>query len=244
VGCFFAVSVASGGCGGSKPSALPAFTSQAPKTEQYVPEIDEYRVLVNDTLHLTVLGSPEISGPLLVLPDGTVSVPGMQPLYVLGKSIREINEEINEALSEFLRFTHATVAVTQLGERRVYLMGEIEIPGDHQYQRGMTVLGAIAQAGGFNSRAKRSSVLILRRLGAEEAVAFRVDLTDPMKGRNLEKDLPVRPFDIVYVPKTFISSLNVFMDQYFRQLTPPFSLYIEGWQAFHLDDETVRFVNP
>ncbi len=84
--------------------------------------------------------------------------------------------------------------------------------------------------------------MILRRLGPENAVAYRVDLRAALKGESFEQDLPVKPFDIIYVPKTFIASINVLMDQYFRQMTPPFSLYMSGWQALHLDSESVRFV--
>jgi hypothetical protein len=82
-------------------------------------------------------------------------------------------------------------------------------------------------------------VIVLRRLGPEKAVAFRLDLREPLRGKNLQKDLPIKPFDIIYVPKTFIASVDVLMDQYFRQLSPPFTLYIDGWNAFHIDQTRV-----
>jgi polysaccharide export outer membrane protein len=210
--------------------------------EEFRPEVDVYRILVYDELALTVLGHPELTGPLRVLPDGTVTVPGVGPLYVLGSSVEEVTEKMRESLASVVRFAQISVAVTNFGDRRVFVMGEVVIPGDHEYHSGLSLLGAIAEAGGFNNSAKRSSVVVLRRTGPDLATAMRVDLRDPLKGENLERDMPLKPFDIIYVPKTFIASVNVLMDQYFRQMTPPFSLYLEGWEAFHLDENRVRFV--
>ncbi len=229
------------GCGGRHAPDPPRYTAAGVDVERIVPEVEAYRILVNDELALTVLGHPDLSGPLRVLPDGRTTVPGAGSVYLLGATVEEATKKVTESLAHIVRYPQATIGVTNYGARRIFVMGEVQIPGDHEYHRGMSVLGAIAEAGGFNDRAKRSSIIVLRRMGPEEAVAFRVDLTDPLKGEKLQQDLPIRPFDIVYVPKTFIASINVLMDQYFRQLTPPFSLYIEGWQSLHLD-EGVSFI--
>jgi protein involved in polysaccharide export with SLBB domain len=240
LGLVFAFGLAS--CGGGRSPEPPSFTTPPADSYEYVPEVDAYKVLVNDELTLTVLGSPELSGPARVLPDGTMSVPGVGSVYVLGLDLSEVTQKVTEALGAIVRFPRASVAVTKYGDRRIFVMGEVVIPGDHEYHRGMSTLGAIAEAGGFKETGKRNSVMVMRRLGASEVVAFRVDLTDALEGKNLGRDLLVKPFDIIYVPKTFIASVNILMDQYFRQLTPPFSLYIEGWQALHLAESNVRFV--
>ncbi|MBD3163497.1 MAG: hypothetical protein GF346_13475 [Candidatus Eisenbacteria bacterium] len=231
------------GCGGGPAPAPPPYTTPMnAQAGQFPPEVDAYRITVGDELRLTVLGDGGLSGPVRVLPDGTVTVPAAGPVYVLGMTVAEATAAIREAIGRYVRYPDLTVGVVDFGARRVFLMGEVDIPGDHEYHRGMSVLGAIAQAGGFNDRAKRSSVMVFRRLGPEEVIAHRVDLTGPLKGEDLGQDIPIRPLDIVYVPKTFIASVNVLMDQYFRQLTPPFTLYIDGWQALHMDETNTRFV--
>jgi len=230
------------GCVGGRGPTPPAFTSPPGQSSELVPEVEAYRVLVNDELTLTVLGNPELSGPQRVLPDGTISVPGVGSVYVLGSDLEEVSLKVTEALAQIVRFPRASVAVSRYGDRRIFVMGEVGIPGDHEYHRGMSTLSAIAEAGGFKHTAKTTSVMVLRRLGSQEMVAFRVDLRDALKGKNLGRDLLVKPFDIVYVPKTFIASVNVLMDQYFRQLTPPFSLYYQGWQALHIGESNVQFV--
>lgn len=234
--------VLSAGCGGGRPPLPSAFTAVEADSSGYLPEIDQYRVLVSDDLSLTVLGYPELSGSMKVLPDGTITTPGVGSIYVLGSTLDEATLRIREELSKIARYPQATLAVSNFGDRRVFVMGEVDTPGGQPYHRGMTVLGAIAQAGGFAPTAKRGSVLILRRLGRQEAIAIRVDANDLLKGKNLEKDTALRPFDIVYVPKTFIAGLNLLMDQYFRNLTPPFTLYLEGWNSFHADDQNIRFI--
>lgn len=239
---------AGAGCGGGakRGAAAPAppYTSDsAADSAAIAPEVDAYRVLVFDELALTVLGSPDLSGNLRVLPDGTITIPGVGPVYVLGMTIPEITTKVADALSTIVRYPQVSVGVANFGDRRYFVMGEVLQPGDHQYNHGMTALAAIAEAGGFTNGAKRSSVMVLRRLGPERAIAFRLDLREPLKGKNLQKDLPVKPFDIIYVPKTFIASVDVLVDQYFRQLTPPFTLYIDGWNAFHLNQATVTVLS-
>jgi polysaccharide biosynthesis/export protein len=231
--------------GAAKAGAAPVDSAAAaPVPVPLVPEMETYQILVDDELTLMVVGYPELSGPVRVLPDGNITVPGAGSVYLLGASVTEATAKVNEALATIVRFPRATVSVTKFGERRVFVMGEVVGPGDHAYHRGLTVVGAIAQAGGFNNFAKRSSVIVLRRMGEQEAIAFRVDARGPLRGKHLEQDLPLRPYDIVYVPKTFIASVGVLLDQYFAQLTPPFSLYLTGWYAFHVDDRAVRIANP
>jgi hypothetical protein len=46
----------------------------------------------------------------------------------------------------------------------------------------------------------------------------------------------LQPNDVVYVPRTFIANLNVFVDKFIRQNIAPFAAYITGWQALHVDD--------
>jgi protein involved in polysaccharide export with SLBB domain len=231
------------GCGGGKKvKPGPPFTYSYSDSSQIVPEVDSYRVLVLDELTLTVLGSPEMSGNVRVLPDGTITVPGVGSIYVLGLTLPEITDKVTESVATVVRYTQVSVGVADFGERRIYTMGEINSPGDHPYQNGLTALGAIAESGGFTNGAKQSSVIVLRRVGPDNALAFRLDLRDPLKGKNLQNDMRVRPYDIVYVPKTFIASVDVLMDQYFRQMTPPFSMYITGWNAFHIDKSRTALI--
>ena len=183
--------------------------------------MESYEILVDDELTLLVVGYPELSGPVRVLPDGTITVPGVGSIYLLGDTVAEATTKVNDALGAIVRFPRATISVTKYGDRRVFVMGEVVGPGDHAYSRGLTVVGALAMAGGFNNLAKRSSVMVLRRTSEGEAIAFRVDVRDPLKGKHLERDIALRPFDIVYVPKTFIGSVNVLFDQYFRPAHAP-----------------------
>jgi protein involved in polysaccharide export with SLBB domain len=229
------------------PAEIEEDAASTPKAAELVtmtPEVETYHILVDDELTLVAIGYPELSGPVRVLPDGTITIPGVGPVYVLGATVAEATAKVNEMLGAIVRFPRATVSVTRYGDRRVFVMGEVVGPGDHAYHRGLTAVGAIAMAGGFNNLAKRSSVMVLRRTGQADAVAFRLDARDPLKGKHLEKDLPLLPYDIVYVPKTFIGSVNILFDQYFAQLTPPFSLYLIGWNAFHVDDKKIRLVTP
>jgi protein involved in polysaccharide export with SLBB domain len=99
----------------------------------------------------------------------------------------------------------------------------------------MTVLGAIAAAGGANDRAQMGSVVLIRRLKDGEAVAVRLDMRDPLKGRDLSRDIPVSMYDIVVVPKSFIAKMETFMTRFFGSVHRPLDLYLRGWEAFNVD---------
>jgi protein involved in polysaccharide export with SLBB domain len=82
----------------------------------------------------------------------------------------------------------------------------------------LTALQAIMQTGGFTTTAARNSVVILRYQGTSEPAFLSLRVDDLLARR--EPDVVLRPFDIVYVPKTFIGRLDDFMNQYVRELIP------------------------
>ena len=89
----------------------------------------------------------------------------------------------------------------------------------------MTALQAISQAGGMKETARAGDVIIIRRGAPSKPVAFAVNLKKARTGTDLTQDVSLAPFDIVYVPRSRVSNVNVWLDQYIRRNIPlPFSL--------------------
>jgi protein involved in polysaccharide export with SLBB domain len=194
---------------------------------------DYYRLGVGDELSVSVLGQPDFSRAVRVRPDGLISLPGTGPIFALSKTPEQIGQEIQDKLEQLLRHPRVDLMVDKYSDRRVYVMGEVVAPGEFEYLKGMSALQAIGQAGGFKPTAKTTSVVLLRRTSETEAHFRRLDLRAALDG-SAGEDTTLLPYDIVYVPRTFIANVDIFIDQFVRPMIAPFTLYIEGWNAFHI----------
>lgn len=201
---------------------------------------DVYRLGVGDEIQIMVVAAPDFNRLVKVLPDGSITAPGAGTMHVLGLSAAEASDQLETSLSRLLRYPDVDLLVTAYGEHVVYVMGEVNFPGDHVYRKGMSVLQALGSAGGLKDSGKRNSILVFRRTGLHEAELHKIDLKDSLKGLGtLEGDLFLRPYDIVFVPKTWIADVNVFVDQYFRQNLSALTFYLAGWDAYSVTKDRV-----
>jgi protein involved in polysaccharide export with SLBB domain len=230
----------------------PGETPAAPETLRTPPagvgtaptEPEAYLLGVGDELQISVLSSPELSGPVKVRPDGAITTPGAGTVHALGRTPEDVGREIEEKLGAILRYARVDVVVTNFGLQRVFIMGEVDQPGDRPFYKGMSALQAVAVAGGIKPTGKSASVLVLRRTGTDTAEVRRLDLGSALRGE-AGADFVLHPFDIVYVPRTFIAKVDTVIEQYVREAIVPFSLYYEGWRAFQLASGNVKWIgNP
>lgn len=130
-----------------------------------------YTIVPGDQIQIEVLEDPSLNRTLLVLPDGTVNFPGAGTVRVSGRSPESVRQLLSSSLSgEFASAPTVYVSVAQLaapGEKlshtaTIYVMGEINGPGALQVKEGITLLQAIAQAGGFTRFAASKRVELHR----------------------------------------------------------------------------------
>ncbi len=221
------------------PTAPPAV--EAPRDSIVSAEMEAYRLGVGDEVQINVLSAPEFNGLAKVRPDGAITVHGVGEIHALGRTPAEVGREAEQKLSEFLRHARVDLSVTNYGESRVFVMGEVEQPGERPYYKGMSALQAVASAGGISGTGKSGSTLVLRRTGSGTAEVRKVDLGRSLKGEP-GQDIVLHPYDIVYVPRTLIARADLAIDQYLRQMIAPFTLYLEGWKAFNIGTDNVKVV--
>ncbi len=177
-------------CAGGGPSG-PSMA--APSAQVEAAAIDQsslsYRLGAGDKLRVGVFGEPDLSGEFDVPGNGNVSLPLIGQVKATGLTLSEFEGEIREKLQEGY-LTNPKVTVEVLNYRPFYIIGEVGKPGEYPYTDGMTVLNAVAVAGGFTYRANDSQVYITRNGGEE--TAYQV-------GRSIR----VLPGDIVRVPERF-----------------------------------------
>jgi polysaccharide export outer membrane protein len=127
-----------------------------------------YRVAPGDRLSIIVFGQAELSGEAVVDGANTVAVPLIGPVSVRGMSIKEIEQSIARRLAEgYVQKPIVSVRVTE--PRPIYVVGDVRTSGSYPYRHGISVMGAIALAGGFTvSEEQAQAVLRSDFLQADE----------------------------------------------------------------------------
>ncbi len=127
----------------------------------------EYRIGAGDTLRLTVFREESLSGEFQVNESGTMSLPLVGDIQAVGKTIPEFRTDLTALLGqEFVRDPNVTVSVVNY--RPVYVLGEVENPGQYDYAENMTVFALVARAGGFTYRADQTIAMIRHENEPEE----------------------------------------------------------------------------
>lgn len=168
-----------------------------------------YTVKPGDILSISVWKEPDLQGPagatggppgVLVRPDGTFSFPLAGQMDARGKTVQELQQMLTERLRKFISDPVVTVSVQQINGNKVYVIGQVNKPGDFIVNPKVDVMQALSMAGGTTPFAALGDIMILRRTdnGQQTALPFRY--TDVVRGRNLAQNIMLQAGDVVVVP--------------------------------------------
>ncbi|OQW58368.1 MAG: polysaccharide biosynthesis protein [Proteobacteria bacterium HN_bin10] len=143
---------------GAGAAALGACTTMAPATGEAAAEPVEYRLGPGDQIRVTVFNEPELTGPFTVGAQGTIAYPLVGSIQAGGLTVPEFTTALQTALATYLRAPSVSIEVTNY--RPFFILGEVQRPGTYPYSASLTVLNAVATAGGFTYRANRGRVFI------------------------------------------------------------------------------------
>jgi polysaccharide export outer membrane protein len=135
-----------------------------------VPVQPEYRIGAGDKLQINVYKEADLSPALQVRPDGRITMPLVGDLTAAGQTPMQLQRRLAESLREYVSNPVVTVMVTEVADRVVYVMGEVTTPGAIPMKGSMTVLQALAMAGGFKEFAKPGSIKVLRKVPNSDRV--------------------------------------------------------------------------
>jgi protein involved in polysaccharide export with SLBB domain len=157
----------------------------------------EDRIGIDDVFEVRVYGEPELTGPYRVAMDGTIDYPLAGRLSVVGLRSGEIQQLLVTKLKEgYLRNPQITVAVKDRNSQKITVFGQVVKPGQVPYYPNMTIVDAIANAGGFTGIAAKNSVNLRREVsGKIETHIFPV--ADIAEGRS--QNVMVLPGDVLVV---------------------------------------------
>jgi polysaccharide export outer membrane protein len=144
----------------------PAGTASAPATSTTpapAAAVPEYRIARGDKLRIEVYKDTYLSQSVQVRPDGRITLPLAGDLGAEGLTSIELRDRISNLLKEYVANPVVTVIVVETVDPVVYVMGEVNTPGSVPMRGPMTVLQALAVAGGFKEFANPKGIRILRR---------------------------------------------------------------------------------
>lgn len=127
----------------------------------------EYLLDVGDEVRITIAGLPNLSGNYTIADDGMIVVPLVEGVKAQGVSATQLQQTIAGVLQEKQILLKPSVSAQLVKGRPYYVVGEVKKPGEYVYRPGMTVLTAIAAAGGFTFRASENKVLVTRSIGGQ-----------------------------------------------------------------------------
>jgi polysaccharide export outer membrane protein len=162
---------------------------------------DPYLINPGDVLQISVWKEPELDRPaVLVNPDGHIAFPLAGDILAEGKTVEQLRQELVEKLGRFIPDVVVTVAAFQLLGNKVYVLGQVNRPGEFPMNRASDVMQALGMAGGPNAFAKLDDILVLRRAGTGTQVAIPFRYSDVREGKRLQQNILLRAGDTVVVP--------------------------------------------
>jgi polysaccharide export outer membrane protein len=153
---------------------------------------------VEDIVAVSVWRDPDLTRDVPVRPDGKISLPLLQDIDAAGKTPKELAQDIQRRLKEFLSSPSVTVIVREVNSLKAFMLGEVVRPGPVLLRSPVRLLQAIALSGGLTPYGGRSSIIVYRRTANGEKV-IRLSYRDIVAGEKPEDNVVLEPGDTVVV---------------------------------------------
>jgi polysaccharide export outer membrane protein len=158
-----------------------------------------YVIGTGDVLDISVWREPMLTGQVLVRNDGMISVALLGDVQAAGRTPMALRDEIQQRLKEYVENPAVTVTVHTPVSQKYYVIGEVRTPSEYDLVKDLTVVQAIARAGGFTEWADKSSIILLRNQNGVEK-RIKINYKDIVKGKGGGENQKVEANDTIVVP--------------------------------------------
>ncbi|MDY6903925.1 MAG: polysaccharide biosynthesis/export family protein [Thermodesulfobacteriota bacterium] len=181
--------------GGSFFSASTVFAQEKPP----VTKTNVYEIAAGDVLNVFVYEEPEITQNVVVRNDGRISMPLIGDVMAAGTTPELLSEIITLKLSKYIEAVEVSVILVEGNGQVYYVLGQISAPGQYRITRPVTVLQAIARAGGFLEWAKKSRIMVVGESNPKAKITY-FNYDDFLEGKDVGKNVVLKPGDTIVVP--------------------------------------------
>ncbi len=201
-------------------SLAPVPTDQPTGFAPWAEAAPAYRFGAGDKLKVQFLLTPEMNETVLVAPDGGIALRTAGQLPAAGLTAAELERDVAAAARRVLRQPIVTVSLEEAGGAEVLVGGAVMRPGAVPLSRPRGVLEAVVLAGGFAPDARMTEVVLIRRGAANRPMLRVVDANAFVSTADARQDVPVFPGDIVYVPRSRLGEVNLWIEQALNRVIP------------------------
>jgi polysaccharide biosynthesis/export protein len=188
----------SSGTASAPPVAAPASSPDANSNGK--PHDSTYVIGNDDVLAVNVWKEPDISRSVPVRSDGNISLPLVGEVQAAGHTPHQLEADIAGKLKNYISEPEVTVIVLEIRSQKFNVLGMVSRPGTYPLTNSMTVLDAIALAGGFRDFAKQKSIYILREKSDGTQAHLDFNYKDVIKGKNPAQNIKLQPRDTIVIP--------------------------------------------
>ena len=184
------------GCGSSSPRPVPPGSGaggtdvELPDEQPVAESVAGYKLGAGDQIRLTVFRHEDLSGEFELDGEGQLALPLIDDIDAHGLTARQLEQAVETELKDEGYLVNPQVSIEVLNYRPFYIIGEVNNPGSYPYVNGMTVINAVALAGGYTYRADQGDITLTRGGAKGEA-------------REVGPEEQVLPGDIIEVPERF-----------------------------------------
>ena len=154
-----------------------------------------YTLGPGDTIDILVVGDQDLSRAVTIKPEGTIDLPLVGEVTAAGKTTSQLAADLTKRYSRYLVAPSISVAVREFRVDRIYVLGQVNRPGEFQIRPGVGVLELLASAGGPTDRADLAKATIIR--GKTETIDL--DLHDAI-AKSKSPDVKLETGDVLFVP--------------------------------------------
>jgi polysaccharide export outer membrane protein len=177
----------------SQPDALKAAAPSSTPSDEFV-------IGPGDVLAINVWKETDISKVIPVRSDGRISLPLIGELQSSGLTPKQLEGEITKRLKDYVAEPSVTVVVQEIHSKSINVLGMVARPGLYPLTKTMTVVDAIANAGGFRDFAKQKSIYILRQNPDGTQARLPFNYKEVIRGVNAAQNVKLQPGDNIVVP--------------------------------------------
>lgn len=158
-----------------------------------------YRIGAGDVIRVSVFGQTELNSRVTVRPDGRITLPLLDEIAVAGRSVTEVSTEVSQGYRRFVQDARVAVVVEEVHSYRVFVTGKVQRAGEFESRVPLTVMQALALAGGGARGADMDAIVILRRGANGRDERYEFSYTECSEGRT-EMNFMLRSGDTIIVP--------------------------------------------
>jgi len=181
--------------------------------------ITEFVLGVGDSLDFSVYRNDDLKMSTKINPSGSIFFPLIGDVRAAGRTMSDLQGELRERYSKYLVDPQIIISLSSVQSVKIMVLGEVKNPGIFSLDTDLTVMEAVAKAGGWTTDAKLSDIILLRNV-AGKVETQALNMGSAMQGGSVPNNKQLQPKDIVYVPTKTIADISRYMTYLSSILSP------------------------